>query len=75
MPYPHRSDLPESVRSRLPGHAQNIYKDAFNSAWKTYADAGKRRGGASREAVAHKVAWSAVETQYRKEEDGEWRRK
>ncbi len=33
MPYKDISDLPESVRDNVPKHAQEIYKEAFNSAW------------------------------------------
>ncbi len=37
MPYDKRADLPDSVRDNLPAHAQDIYKEAFNSAWEQYA--------------------------------------
>ena len=33
MPYDQLTDLPERVRDHLPKHAQEIYKEAFNSAW------------------------------------------
>jgi len=33
MPYDRRDDLPDSVRDHLPAHAQDIYKEAYNSAW------------------------------------------
>ena len=36
MPYKTKSDLPESVKHVLPSHAQDIYKEAFNSAWDQY---------------------------------------
>lgn len=75
MPYKNRSDLPSAVREHLPAHAQDIYLAAFNNAWEQYADPKKRRGKASREETAHKVAWSAVETQYEKGADGRWRKK
>lgn len=75
MPYASREDLPEPVRDHLPGHAQDIYKEAFNSAWAQYRDADDRHGDDSREAVAHKVAWAAVKNQYEKDQDGSWRRK
>jgi cation transport regulator len=75
MPYDRRSDLPESVRDHLPPHAQDIYKEAFNSAWKEYSDPDDRRGDASREETAHRVAWSAVKQQYEKGDDGDWHRK
>ena len=76
MPYQQISDLPSSVRDHLPQHAQEIYMEAFNSAWDEYADASKRRGNESREEVAHKVAWSAVGNSYEKDEkSGKWKLK
>ena len=38
MPYADISDLPASVRSHLPTHAQEIYLAAFNNAWEEYAE-------------------------------------
>lgn len=69
MPYDKLSDLPKSVKDNLPQHAQEIYQAAFNSAWDEYADAEVRRGDASREETAHKVAWAAVKESYKKEGD------
>lgn len=74
MPYDKRSDLPEAVREHLPPHAQDIYKEAFNNAWEQYKDPDQRRDDASREEVAHRVAWSAVKQKYRKGDDGDWHR-
>ncbi len=67
--YKDRSDLPGSVKDNLPAHAQDIYKEAFNSAFEQYKDPDKRRGDDGREEVAHKVAWSAVKKEYEKEGD------
>jgi cation transport regulator len=75
MPYNSTQDLPESVREHLPKHAQEIYQEAYNHAWEEYKDPGERRGQESRETVAHKVAWSAVEKKYQKDESGRWREK
>jgi cation transport regulator len=33
MPYRTDADLPPAVRRHLPPHAQNIYREAFNSAF------------------------------------------
>ncbi len=74
MPYKTLTDLPESVRNHLPEHAREIYLAAFNSAWEEYAAPGDRRGKASREEVAHKVAWAAVKKLYEKKAD-KWHRK
>jgi cation transport regulator len=74
-PYKSISDLPDSVRDNVPKHAQEIYKEAFNNAWDEYADKDDRRGDASREETAHKVAWSAVKKDYRKGDDDKWHAK
>lgn len=77
MPYyKSKDDLPDSVRDNLPKHAQEIYQEAFNSAWEQYKDPEDRRGDASREETAHKVAWNAVKQEYEKDEDsGKWKKK
>lgn len=72
MPYKDLSDLPENVRDNVPRHAQEIYKEAFNSAWEQYDEPEERRGDASREETAHKVAWAAVKREYEKNEKGRW---
>ena len=75
MPYDTIKGLPSSVRDNLPKHAQEIYKEAFNSAWDEYDDPSKRRGDASREETARRVAWSAVKDEYEKNGDGDWVKK
>lgn len=67
MPYARNEDLPDSVREHLPEHAQDIYRAAFNHAWEEYKSPEDRRGDASREETAHKVAWAAVKQKYRKQ--------
>jgi cation transport regulator len=62
MPYDNLSDLPDSVRNNLPKHAQEIYKEAYNSAEDQYGE----------ESRAHRVAWSAVENKYEKNDQGNW---
>jgi cation transport regulator len=62
MPYDNLSDLPDSVRNNLPKHAQEIYKEAYNSAEEQYGE----------EERAHRVAWSAVENKYEKNDQGNW---
>lgn len=62
MPYENKSDLPKGVRDNLPSHAQDIYKEAFNSAADEYGE----------ESRAHRVAWGAVEQKYEKNEQGNW---
>lgn len=62
MPYASPEDLPSSIRSNIPAHAQQVFLSAFNSAAK---------GGASEE-DAMRIAWSAVKKSYHKDEDGTW---
>lgn len=70
MPYNSTADLPDSVRDNLPAHAQEIYKEAFNSAYEDY----RERGAEGREETAHKVAWAAVKKKYKKDEaSGKWK--
>jgi cation transport regulator len=75
MPYDKISDLRDSLRDKLPKEAQEIYINAFNSAYDEYKDPDKRRGDQSREETAHRVAWSAVENKYEKGDDDKWHRK
>ncbi|KAB2882348.1 MAG: cation transporter [Pseudorhodoplanes sp.] len=65
MPYRSNSDLPASVRSHLPPHAQDIYREAFNHAYAAH------RGEPDFEARAHRIAWAAVKRSYEKVGD-EW---
>ncbi len=76
MPYKKTTDLPDSVKDNLPDHAQDIYMEAYNSAWDEYDTPEERRGDASREETAHRVAWSAVKKTYEKDEkSGKWHAK
>lgn len=72
MPYQNNDDLPDSVKDNLPPHAQDIYKEAFNSAWEQYKDPEERREGRDREETSHAVAWSAVKEKYHKDKYGNW---
>jgi cation transport regulator len=62
MPYKTLNDLPDAVKDNLPHHAQEIFKEAFNSASEEYKE----------EETAFKVAWSAVKNKYEKDGDGNW---
>lgn len=64
MPYETLADLPAAIR-RLPPHAQEIFRAAFNAAWRSYAN----RGPGDHEEIAHRVAWAAVKKRYRKAGD------
>ena len=72
MPYSKREELPESVINVLPAHAQDIYKEAFNSAWDEYKNPDDRNKGGSIEETAHRVAWAAVKNKYEKGADDKW---
>ena len=72
MPYDSISDLPEAVRDNVPKHGQEIYKEAYNSAWDQYKKPSDRQGDSSREETAHKVAWAAVKNSYKKNDKGNW---
>jgi cation transport regulator len=65
MPYQQITQLPENVTNNLPKHAQEIYKEVFNSAENQYGE----------EDRAHMVAWSAVEQKYEKDDEGRWVKK
>jgi len=62
VPYQELDDLPDSVKRNLPKHAREIYRAAYNSAEDQYDEEDRR----------HRVAWSAVEQKYEKNENGEW---
>ncbi|HTQ34136.1 MAG TPA: ChaB family protein [Stellaceae bacterium] len=66
MPYETLADLPPAIR-RLPRHAQEIFRAAFNAAWQGYAN----RGPEAQEEIAHRVAWAAVKKRYCKI-GGQW---
>lgn len=65
MPYPSNIELPLQVRSHLPEHAQDIYREAFNHAFAAHEHDPRR------EEVAHRIAWAAVKQCYVKS-DGNW---
>ena len=58
MPYRTNADLPASVRTHLPDHAQDIYREAFNHAYAAHAGEGRQ------EEAAHRIAWAAVKRGY-----------
>lgn len=74
MPYKNLSELPDGVKDNLPMQAQEIYMEAYNSAHKEYQDPADRRGNATLEETAARVAWAAVKKKYEKPE-GQWQLK
>jgi cation transport regulator len=57
MPYASNDELPPSVASHLPPHAQDIFREAFNHAWAAHPGDEER---------AFRIAWAAVKRGYRK---------
>lgn len=74
MPYKNIDELPERVKEPLPRRAQEIFLNAYNNAWEQYSNPKERKGDASQEETAFKVAWSAVKQSYKKE-NGNWVKK
>ena len=62
MPYEMITQLPDGVKNNLPKHAQEIHKEAFNSAEEQYGE----------ESRAYRVSWRVVEQKYEKNESGNW---
>lgn len=58
MPYKRNEDLPAPVRSHLPPHAQDIFREAFNNASAAHANE------ADGEERAFRIAWAAVKRSY-----------
>jgi cation transport regulator len=54
MPYFSNEELPSHVRARLPGAAQNTYREAYNRALQAQLH------NASRKQIADRIAWDAV---------------
>jgi cation transport regulator len=67
MPYEVNADLPPSVRSHLPEHAQDIFREAFNHAHAAHAHDPRQ------EEAAFRIAWAAVKREYMKVGD-QWER-
>jgi cation transport regulator len=63
MPYASNHDLPASVRTHLPAHAQDIYREAFNNAFHQH------EGDPRQEEASHRIAWAAVKRLYVKDDD------
>ncbi len=61
MPYNIHDELPPAVR-KLPRHAQEIFRAAFNAAWQSHGG----RTPSEREETAFRIAWAAVKKRYRK---------
>ena len=63
MPYAVNADLPPSVRTHLPEHGQDIFREAFNHAFAAHENDPRQ------EEAAHRIAWAAVKRSYVKVAD------
>ena len=63
MPYATNQELPSSVRDHLPGHAQDIFRAAFNAAFHEHEHDPRQ------EEAAFRIAWAAVKRSYEKDGD------
>jgi cation transport regulator len=74
VPYESIQALPEQLRQNLPLRAQQIYRDAFNAAWRQYIDFLSDAHPAALEEAVSRSAWAAVRRHYwRDGATGRWR--
>lgn len=66
----HQFEAPESTIEKLPRTAQEIFKEAYSAAWDKYRLRRNRRNDVSREEVAQRFAWTAVQQKYEKTAQG-----
>ena len=75
MPYEDVTLLPHEVRRVLPANAQEMYRLAYNIAWREYAEPFQRKGDNDHETTAQKFAWEIVQQAYECGNGGVWRKK
>jgi cation transport regulator len=63
------NDLPFVCRLNLPEPALQVYREAFNQAWKGAHDEG------SRYRFAQQEAWGEVRRRFERDQDGRWRKR
>ena len=68
MPYNDITELPESIRLDVPGHALRVYLEAYNHAWQEFPNAWSRWENAGREETARHIAWATVRKVFEKDE-------
>lgn len=75
MHYKSNSELPATVKKVLPTSAQTTYRQAFNSACEQYKKTKHQLKETAEEIEKfNKVAWDAVEKEYKKIKD-KWEKK
>lgn len=74
MPYESIQALPEQLRQNLPLRAQQIYREAFNAAWRQYVDFHADAHPVALEEAVTRSAWAAVRRHYQRDTaTGRWR--
>ncbi len=69
-----RVELPQAVRDTLPQAAQALYAEAYTRSWNEYKPQGNT--GMSRQAVAARDAWTAVQREFVKDDEThQWHRR
>ncbi len=64
-------ELPDTIRDLLPREAQKLYLEAYNRSWEAYEK--DRESAMSREAVANRDGWTAVQREFTKDDKtGTW---
>ena len=67
------SDLPSTITDILPDEALELYLKGYKSGWDMYDE---ERRNLSRNSVAHRQGWQAVQEEYDQDPDsGDWVRK
>jgi len=73
MPYNNNKELPKNVQSHLPKHAQDLYRESYNNAYKKFKNLHKNRNSDEPlEKICHRAAWRSVKKMYARREDGNW---
>ena len=70
-PYHELDDLPQSLRSKLPENAQQMYLAVYRRVWETTAMSGERADSELDE-TAHEAAMLEVQRRFEKDEQGSW---
>jgi len=61
-PFATNADLPVSVKNRLPAHAQEVFRGAYNRCLEEFGDVEHAR----------RMAWGSVSRLFREKSDGTW---
>ena len=74
MPYESIQALPPALRRQMPLVAQEIFREAYNAAWRQYVDILGQQHPAVLEEAVSRSAWAALRRRYRQDKaTGRWR--